>query len=219
MSANNEKCNIYLITPPNFELDNFTKELKIILSLKIVKVLQLRIKNLDDTNLKKYIKEIMPICKDNGVCCILNDRPDIASEMYLDGVHIGINDMSLLETKKIVGRDMIIGVSCYNSIHQAMIAGENGADYVAFGSFFNSLTKPEALKADVNILKKWTKITEIPVVAIGGINTVNCKKLVEYGADFIAISSSVWSSKNNATKIIKKFNSVIKGTILQNNNI
>ena len=161
----------------------------------------------------------MAVCHEYGVFCILNDRPDIASEMYLDGVHIGVNDSSLFEAKRIVGNDMIVGVSCYNSIHQAMIASENGADYVAFGSFFSSTTKPNAIKASLDTIKKWTEITKIPAVAIGGITPENCKPLIESGANFLAISSSIWDSKNNSIKIIKEFNSIIGKTIVSTNSI
>jgi thiamine-phosphate pyrophosphorylase len=118
-------------------------------------------------------------------------------------------DGSILEARKLLGPKAIIGASCYNSKHLAMEAAEKGADYVAFGAFFDTITKDPKTKADINIIKDWTLISNIPCVAIGGINSSNCKELVDAGADFIAVVGSIWSKNDDPKSAVNKFKSII----------
>ncbi|TAN55709.1 MAG: thiamine phosphate synthase, partial [Rhodospirillales bacterium] len=124
---------------------------------------------------------------------LLNDRPDLAKAAGLDGVHVGQEDASYAEARRILGPKAIVGVTCHASRHLAMEAGDAGADYVAFGAFYSTTTKEAKTRAEPEILEWWSSVTVVPCVAIGGITPANCKPLVKAGADFLAVSSSVWA--------------------------
>ena len=184
---------IYLISPN--EIDNsFYSDLIRVLKQKKVSFFQLRLKK---ESLKKKLiigRKIKKICKKFNVKFLVNDNVLIAKKLNADGCHLGQNDMNLIKAKKIL-KKKIIGITCHNSIKLAKIATKNKADYLAIGAFYNSKTKKTKFKAKLNLLKKIKKITKTPVVAIGGINSQNYKKLLLNKANFLAISGYIWNNK------------------------
>ena len=144
---------------------------------------------------KIYIgKKLRKICKDNNVKLVINDNPLLAKKINADGCHLGQKDMEIKKAKKIIGKK-IIGITCHNSIKLAKKADRAGASYVAFGAFFQSKTKKTKYKATTKILNKAKKLTKTPLVAIGGINCNNYKKLLLNNANFLAISGYIWNNK------------------------
>ena len=124
----------------------------------------------------------------------MNDRPDLAAELDCDGVHVGEEDAPYEEARRLLGPDRIVGVTCGDSRHRALVAAEAGADYVAFGAFFPSATKlATKYRATPDLLRDWSETTVVPCCAIGGITQQNCGPLVEAGADFLAVIGAVWS--------------------------
>ncbi|MDP2697135.1 thiamine phosphate synthase [Thalassospira sp.] len=184
---------LYLLTPPAIDLAVFPDLLARVLDSGAVDCLQLRLKGLDDADLRKAISAILPLCLARDIPLILNDRPDLAKATGCDGVHIGEDDGSYANARAIMGEDHIVGVSCYDSRHRAMQVGEKGADYVAFGAFFPTETKTAKTSVTPDIIDIWTTFTTVPCVAIGGITADNLAPLVQAGADFIAVCGSVWN--------------------------
>lgn len=152
----------------------------------------------------------MPICQSRDVAFIINDDPQLALEMGADGVHIGADDPNYKETRKTVGDDAIVGVSCYDSKHAAMVAAEDGANYIAFGAFFPTKTKTPRACPDAQLLAWWNELMVIPSVAIGGINTENCAELVKEGTDFVAVIAGVWEYPQGPKAAVQKFNEIFK---------
>jgi thiamine-phosphate pyrophosphorylase len=195
---------IYLISP-NKIYKNFYSDLVKVLVSKKVKFFQLRLKNESDQKITKIGKKIKNITKKYNVKLIINDSPKIAKKIDADGCHIGQLDGSIAEGRKFL-KNRIIGVTCHNSKRLAQVAIKNKIDYIAFGSFYNSKLKPNAKKADLNVLRWAKKEIKKPIVVIGGITDKNYKKLINAGAKYIAISSFIWD--NPALKpefAIKKF--------------
>jgi thiamine-phosphate pyrophosphorylase len=184
---------IYLISP-NKIYKNFYKDLRKVLKSNKIAFFQLRLKKDSHDNKIKIAKKIQKICKNFKVKFIINDDPNLAKQVNADGCHLGQNDMSIIDTRKIL-KKKIIGVTCHNSINLAKIASKNKINYVAFGAFYTSKTKKVKHKADIKIIKRFKKTSKIPVVAIGGINSLNYKKLLLNKADFLAISGYVWNNK------------------------
>ncbi len=209
MARPTPRCQFYLLTPPAVALPAFSETLKAALDAGDVAALQLRLKPADDDTILRAVDVLRPIAQDRGVAFILNDRPDLAAKSGCDGAHIGVEDMDLRAAQKLMGPDAIIGVTCKTSRHRAMEAGELGASYVAFGAFFDSATRGVLAEADVEILEWWSKVIEIPCVAIGGITPENCGPLVKAGADFICASASVWQNPDGPAEGIKAFNRAI----------
>jgi len=148
----------------------------------------------DDKSHKQYeAEQILSLCRDFSVPLIINDDVDLAKYIGAAGVHIGKQDAALQQTRKELGPQAIIGVSCYNSLRLAEEAEAAGADYVAFGSFFSSPTKPEAVKAELSLLHSWSH-RKIPVCAIGGITLENATDLIDAGADMLAVISGLWEA-------------------------
>ena len=145
---------------------------------------------------KKMIigKKIKNICKKNNVKFIINDDPLLAKKLDADGCHLGQKDMSIKNARKIIG-NKIIGITCHNSIRLAKAALTENVSYIAFGAFFSTITKKVKFKANTKILKEIKKLTNTPIVAIGGINFDNYKKLLLNNANLLAISSYVWNNK------------------------
>jgi len=189
--VNAVNCRLYLITPPVLP-QNFEAELAAALDAGDVAAVQLRLKNLPDAQVQKTIERLRPIVQSRGVAFLLNDRPDLAVKLGCDGAHVGQSDMKAAAARKILG-DLTLGVTCHNSRHLAMEAGEAGADYVAFGAFFPTATKEPPEMAEIETLKSWAEIMEIPCVAIGGITAENCAPLVQAGAEFLAVVGAVWN--------------------------
>ncbi len=188
------KPRLYLITPPKIEnLDLFAKTLQGVIEAGDVACLQLRLKEAGDGELLAAASVLFPMAQDLGVACLVNDRADLAKLAGADGVHIGQSDGTVAEARKQVGQDGVIGVTCHDSRHLGMEAAEAGADYVAFGAFFDTATKAAPTRANLDILSWWQEIMEIPCVAIGGITPDNGADLVKAGADFLAVSAGVWS--------------------------
>jgi len=145
---------------------------------------------------KKIIigKKIKQICKNNNVKFLVNDSPELSKKLMADGCHLGQKDMNIIEARKIIG-NKIIGITCHNSINLAKAAIKEKANYIAFGAFFSTKTKKVKYLATTKILDKVKKLTKIPLVAIGGINLSNYKKLLLNNANLLAISSYVWNNK------------------------
>lgn len=209
MPPKSDRCRLYLISPPAFSLDDFTNQLSAALNAGDVACVQLRLKGVDDDTIRAASAQLIPICRDHGVAFLINDRPDLAAAVGADGVHIGANDASYAEARRLVGKDAIVGVSCYNSRHLAMIAGEDGADYIAFGAFFPTSTKQPRERAEPELLTWWRNTTTVPCVAIGGISVENCGVLIRAGADFLAVISAIWSHPCKPETIVTNFNKEI----------
>ena len=198
---------IYLISPPRIKGVKFYNELNQILKTSKVKYFQLRLKKTSTSNLVKISKKIKKIVKKNNVKFLINDKPFVAKMVGADGCHIGQKDTSFANSRKILGKNKIIGVTCHNSKKLTLKAKKYGANYVAFGSFFKSSTKKTAFKANLAILRWAKKKINMPIVAIGGINSSNYRKILSSGADLIACSNYVWNNKKlDPVASIKKFN-------------
>lgn len=207
-----ERTRLYLITPPRFDAD-FAATLRDALSGGDVSAVQLRLKDVEDAAIRAAAKQLLPIVQDAGAAFILNDRPDLADAVGADGVHVGQEDASYGEARRIMGGDRIVGVTCHDSRHLAMEAGEAGADYVAFGAFYPSDTKAPPTMADADILEWWQALMEVPCVAIGGITVDNAAPLVRAGADFIAVSNGVWKHPQGAKAAVAAFNAIFQASM------
>ena len=204
-------CRLYLITPPRIEdLSSFEKILRATLGAGDVACLQLRLKGASDTDIIAAAGVLFPIAQEQGIACLINDRPDLAAECGADGVHIGQSDASYGEARRIVGNQRSVGVTCHDSRHLAMEAAEAGADYVAFGAFFDSATKAPPFRATADILTWWQDIMEVPCVAIGGITPENGETLVRAGADFLAVSAGVWNWPQGPQAAVSAFDAMFQ---------
>ena len=176
------------------------------LRTKKVKYFQLRLKKTPNPNLIKIAKKIKSITKKNKVKLLINDNPFVAKAINADGCHIGQKDMNYMSGRKILGKKKIIGITCHNSKKLALRAKKIGANYIAFGAFFKSSTKKTTFKANLALLRWSKKKINIPVVAIGGINNSNYKKILSNGAKFIACSGYIWNNKKlDPVSAIKNF--------------
>ena len=189
----NKKKFVYLISPNKIK-KTFFENLADLLCSKKVSFFQLRLKKISWKNKIIIGKKIKRICKKFKVKFLINDDVNLARELDADGCHLGQNDMSLVNARKII-KKKIIGITCHNSIKLAKLATKNKADYIALGAFNVSKTKKTKFKANLNLLKKVKKMTKTPVVAIGGINSDNYKKLLLNRANFLAISGYIWNNK------------------------
>ena len=187
-------------------MKKFAVELERALDAGDVASLQLRLKGTSDDVIRDAVRALMPIAQAKNVAFILNDRPDLASELDCDGVHVGQNDAPYTEARSIVGPNKVVGVTCHNSRHLALEAAEGGADYVAFGAFFPTATKQPKSTAEIETVQWWAEIMEVPCVAIGGITSENATPLIEAGADFLAVSSGVWDHAAGAAAAVRAFN-------------
>ncbi len=199
------QCQIYLLTPPVIEdVPAFCEILKETLSAAPVACLQIRLKTLENSALVQAGKAIAAVCHAAGVEVILNDHPDLVADIGADGAHIGQEDMDYFSSREVLGGDAIIGVTCHNSKELAFAAAKAGADYVAFGAFFDTPTKMPKTRADLEILSWWHEAVEIPSVAIGGITVDNAEAVISAGADFIAVSSGVWSHPDGPAAAVSR---------------
>ena len=197
---------IYLISPPNIRQNKFYHTLDKLLKSKKIKYFQLRLKNKSTSNLIEIAKKIKKITKKNKVKFIINDKPLVAKLVNADGCHIGQKDLNFLNSRKILKNKKIIGITCHNSKKLALNAKKVGANYIAFGAFFKSSTKKTIYKANLALLRWARKKINMPIVAIGGINSSNYKKILSSGANFIACSSYVWKNKKlDPVSALKKF--------------
>ncbi len=208
-------CRLYLITPPGLDTENpstFADPLLAALDAGDVACVQLRLKDVDDDTVRRVVDVLRPMVQDREVAFLLNDRPDLAAELACDGVHIGQTDSSYEEARKTVGAEAIVGVTCHDSRHLALVAAEQGADYVAFGAFFPTGTKNPKARAELETLRWWSEMTTVPVVAIGGITPENCPPLIEAGAEYLAVIASVWDHQNGPAAAVRDFEAVIAET-------
>lgn len=208
------RCRLYLITPPAIpDIAAFTRELDAALDAGDVASLQIRLKSREgvaapDHHVLELGRHIIPRAQDRGVAVLVNDRPDLAVELGADGVHIGQDDMPYAQARRLVGDGAIVGVTCHNSRHLALEAGEAGADYVAFGAFYPTDTKDPKAAAEPDLLTWWQEMVELPCVAIGGITAQNARPLVEAGADFLAVSAGIWGAAGGPAAAVKAFNTL-----------
>jgi thiamine-phosphate pyrophosphorylase len=199
-------CQIYLISPPAFDLDAHAAALETALAAGgPVAAYQLRMKDFADEAILKAAGRLLPICQAADIAFLLNDRADLAKACGADGVHLGQSDGAVADARRLLGADAQIGATCHASRHLAMDAGEAGANYVAFGAFFPTQTKMVEHHAQPEILAWWTALSPIPCVAIGGITAANCAPLVKAGADFLAVSSAVWTDSDGTAAAISRF--------------
>ena len=168
--------------------------MKQILKTGKVSLFQLRLKKYPFPQKIVIGKIIQKICKKNGVKFLVNDDPILSKKLNADGCHLGQKDMDIKNARKIIG-NKIIGVTCHNSINLAKAAVEDKANYIALGAFFSTTTKKVKHKASIKILNKVKKLTKTPIVAIGGINSDNYKKLLLNKANLLAISGYIWNNK------------------------
>ena len=186
---------IYLISPNKILLKNFYKTLENLFKTKKISFFQLRLKNEKKNKLIKIAKKIKKITKKYDVKFIVNDNPYIANEINADGCHIGQKDFDIKKARKILN-DKILGITCHNSLSLVNKAVKIKPDYIALGAFFPSKTKKVKFFANFKTLKRVKKFSKIDVVAIGGINQGNYKKVLLNKANFLAISSYIWKNKN-----------------------
>ena len=189
-------CQLYLISPLDVGGDfpeRLARALDAMGEENPVAAFQFRVKGLDQHEAARLAEPLQAICAERDVAFIVNDSISLAKRLNADGVHLGQGDGDVAEARHELGRDAQIGVTCHDSRHLAMDAGEAGADYVAFGAFFPTTTKEVEHRAELNLLEWWQAIFEIPCVAIGGITPENCAPLVKAGADFLAVSGAVWN--------------------------
>jgi thiamine-phosphate pyrophosphorylase len=209
-------CRLYLITPPRLDdLAAFGRTLAHALDAGDVAALQVRLKDVPDEVIAAAVDALVPIAAARGVAVILNDRPDLAASLGCDGVHVGQDDASLAEARRIVGKDRMVGVTCHDSLHLAMEAAEGGADYVAFGAFFPTTTKEAPTRAEPELLTGWQEAMLTPCVAIGGITVPTARELAAAGADFLAVSAGVWSYGDGPAAAVAAFNAEIAAGVAE----
>jgi len=207
-AARRPSCQLYLISPLEVG-GGFPERLERALDAGPVAAFQFRVKGIDQHEAARLAEPLQAICARHNVAFIVNDSIALANRLKADGVHLGQGDGSVQEARQVLGREAQIGVTCHASRHLAMEAGEAGADYVAFGSFFPSATKASEHRPEPELLTWWQGLFEMPCVAIGGITPDNCAELVRAGADFIAVSGAVWAGDEAAA--VRAFESAIAG--------
>lgn len=188
-------CQLYLISPPAIDLQ-FAGRLAAAFDGGDVAAFQLRLKDIDDDMIARLAEPLQKLCAEREVAFIINDSAELAKRLGADGVHLGQGDGDPKAARTLLGPKVQIGITCHDSRHLAMEAGEAGADYVAFGAFYPTTTKETSHQADPSILGWWTTLFELPCVAIGGITADNAAPLVAAGADFLAVSGAVWNHAN-----------------------
>jgi thiamine-phosphate pyrophosphorylase len=185
-------CQLYLVSPLDVG-DDFPARLEQALAGGPVAAFQFRVKGVDRHEAARLAGPLQRICEAHEVAFIVNDDMGLAKRLGADGVHLGQGDGDPREARALLGPAAQIGITCHDSRHLAMAAGEAGADYVAFGAFYPTATKETPHRPDPSILSWWSRLFEIPCVAIGGITSDTGRMLVEAGADFLAVCSAVWN--------------------------
>lgn len=202
-------CQLYLISPLDVGGD-FPARLEEALSAGPVAAFQFRVKNVDQHEAARLAAPLQAICAAHEVAFIVNDDVALAKRLAADGVHLGQGDGDPKEARRLLGPDTQIGVTCHDSRHLAMEAGEAGADYVAFGAFFPTTTKTVEHHPEPEILTWWQGLFELPCVAIGGITVDNAKILVDAGADFLAVSGGIWSHPEGPAAAVRAFAEILE---------
>jgi thiamine-phosphate pyrophosphorylase len=204
-----QPAKLYLISPQDVG-GAFPDRLKAALEPGVASAFQLRVKDVDEHALARLAEPLQRICADAQVAFIVNDSMALAKRLGADGVHLGQSDGDVREARALLGPDAQIGKTCHDSRHFAMEAGEAGADYVAFGAFYPTTTKPSHYRPDPGILRWWSAMFELPCVAIGGITPENAPPLVDAGADFLAVCQAVWG-KDDPAAAVAAFEQVLSG--------
>jgi thiamine-phosphate pyrophosphorylase len=202
-------CRLYLLTPPKLDPRPFAELLAAALDAGDVAAVQLRLKDATEDDWRRAIDALRPVAQSRDVAFLLNDRAELVRETGCDGAHVGQEDMPAREARRLMGPDLTLGVTCKDSRELAMQAGEDGADYVAFGAFFPSGTKDVARFIDPEILHWWSEMMELPCCAIGGITAENCVPLVQAGADFLAVVGAVWNHPDGPAAGVRAMNAAI----------
>lgn len=197
-------CQLYLISPLETGGD-FPARLVEALDAGPVAAFQFRVKGIDQHEAARLAEPLLAICRERDIAFIVNDDMSLAKRLGADGVHLGQGDGDPADARRMLGPDAQIGVTCHASRHLAMEAAEAGADYVAFGAFFDTATKATEHRADVALPAWWTTVSDVPCVAIGGITPENCAPIVAAGADFLAVSGAVWNHPDGAAAAVKAF--------------
>lgn len=185
----------------NFNFENLNSYIENMIKYDI-KIFQIRIKSSYTEKKIKIIKSAKLLCREKNCILLLNDNAKLACDLDLDGIHIGIEDMSILEAKNILGNDKIVGVSCYNNLESALYAEKHGANYVSFGSLYKTITKKNPINLNVSTFRKAKNILNVPICLIGGINTSNVQDVIKLNCDLIAISKGL--SLKNGVEIISR---------------
>jgi len=205
-----EPARLYLISPQEVA-GAFPDRLRAALAGGPVAAFQLRVKEVGEHELARLAEPLQRICADAGTAFIVNDSVALAKRLGADGVHLGQQDGDVREARALLGPAAQVGVTCHDSRHLAMEAGEAGADYVAFGAFYPTTTKPSQYRPEPAILSWWASIFEIPCVAIGGITPDNARPLVAAGADFLAVCQAVWGA-DDPGEAVRRFQDVLSGS-------
>lgn len=208
-----ERPRLYLITPPQIDdVAAFVDQFRAAIQGGDIASLQIRIKQgdaIDTAKTREVTQAVKRICLAEHIALIINDSPQLARALQVDGVHLGMDDMDIAEARELVGPEMVIGATCKNSRHHAMMAGEAGADYVAFGAFYPTQTKSNTVRAEPDVLTWCQMFLTLPCAAIGGITLENAAPLIAAGADFLAVSSGVWEHNDGPAAAVAMFNRVI----------
>lgn len=201
-------CQLYLVSPPAIDA-GFRDRLAAALDAGPVAAFQLRLKGIDDHAIAALAEPLQRLCESHETAFIVNDSIGLAKRLGADGVHLGQDDGDPRHAREVLGPKAQIGVTCHDSRHLAMEAGEAGADYVAFGAFYPTTTKEARHVAEPSILGWWTTVFELPCVAIGGVTPDNAAPLIEAGADFIAVSGAVWGAADDEAAAVRRFAAVL----------
>jgi len=201
-------CQLYLISPLDVGGD-FPEQLKSALEAGSVAAFQFRVKDIAQDDAALLAEPLKVMCDAHDVAFIVNDDVELAKRLGADGVHLGQGDGDLKDARAELGDQVQIGITCHDSRHLAMEAGEGGANYVAFGAFFPTQTKETHHRPEVDVLQWWSNIMEIPCVAIGGITSENCQSLIDAGADFLAVSGAVWKDPKGPAHAVKRFADIL----------
>jgi thiamine-phosphate pyrophosphorylase len=202
-----EPCKLYLISPQEVG-GAFPDRLRAALGAGPVAAFQLRVKEVGEHELARLAEPLQRICADHDTAFIVNDSMALAKRLGADGVHLGQSDGDVREARALLGFGAQIGRTCHDSRHLAMEAGEAGADYVAFGAFYPTTTKPSPYRPHPSILSWWSALFEIPCVAIGGITPGNAQPLIDAGADFVAVCQAVWGQEDPG-EAVRRFGEVL----------
>lgn len=206
---------LYLVSPPQIaDLTAFGEAAKQAFGAGDIACFQLRLKTpngdaVSDDDVLRAAELLLPIASSHDAAFLVNDNPKLALKAGADGVHIGQSDASYKDARAVLGDDATVGVTCHDSKHLALVAGEAGADYVAFGAFFPTATKDAPIRAEIDLLEWWSFATIVPSVAIGGITPENCRPLVRAGADFLAVSAAIWGHTDGPAAAVQAFEKVI----------
>ena len=185
----------YAITPDLNQTNDLLNKTRQVLEGG-VKLVQYRNKSANESLRREQAKLLLPLCREHNALLIINDHLEIAIEIDADGVHVGKNDVSVSAAKNQLGQNKIVGTSCYNQLDLAMQAQKDGSDYIAFGAFFSSLTKPNAVSVSISLVNQAQKALSIPIVGIGGIQLTNARTVIQSGCAAIAVCHDLFQAEN-----------------------